>query len=45
MSSVRFRGFFAATALVLVAVLGLAAAEEGFLHTDDGCRVEVHCIA
>lgn len=32
--------------LVLVTALGAAVAEASFLHTaDDGCAVEIHCIA
>jgi len=33
--------------VALLALIGLSAAlyEESFLHTDDGCVVEVHCVA
>lgn len=33
--------------VALFALVGLSAAlyEESFLHTDDGCVVEVHCVA
>jgi len=33
-----------ATALLLIAVFGVAFAQD-FVHTDDGCQVEVHCLA
>jgi hypothetical protein len=41
----RFKSLFAACALALVACLGLMVAEESFVHTDDGCAVEIHCLA
>lgn len=41
----RFKTIGAAGALALVASLGLALVEETFLHTDDGCVVETHCLA
>lgn len=31
--------------LALVASLGLALAEQSLPHTDDGCAVEIHCVA
>ena len=33
--------------VALLALIGLSAAlyEESFAHTDDGCAVEVHCVA
>lgn len=31
--------------LALVASLGLAVAEQSLFHTDDGCTVEIHCVA
>jgi hypothetical protein len=32
-------------ALLLLLSLGAAVAQESFVHTDDGCQVEVHCLA
>jgi hypothetical protein len=32
-------------ALLLLASLGTVAAQDAFAHTDDGCAVEVHCLA
>jgi hypothetical protein len=32
-------------AIALLSVFGLALAEDAFFHTDDGCQVEVHCLA
>src|SRR5687767_14548648 len=40
----RTRAFrFVALALLLCA--GLVAAQESLVHTDDGCAVEIHCLA
>ena len=41
----RFRAMW--IAIAAVALLGLATAltEAWFFHTDDGCAVEIHCIA
>jgi len=36
---------FALVALLALIGLGSALAEESFVHTDDGCAVEVHCLA
>jgi len=38
-------GLFAALVLVLLASTGALLAEEALAHTDDGCQVEVHCLA
>lgn len=35
----------ALVALLALAGLGAALYEESFVHTDDGCTVEVHCLA
>jgi len=32
-------------ALMLLASFGALTLEEGFVHTDDGCAVETHCLA
>jgi hypothetical protein len=32
-------------ALLALVCLGAAAYEQSFVHTDDGCQVEVHCLA
>lgn len=32
-------------ALLLLASLGVGAGQDAFAHTDDGCEVEVHCLA
>jgi hypothetical protein len=32
-------------ALVLLASMGALAVQDGFAHTDDGCDVEIHCLA
>ena len=32
-------------ALALLVCVGAALAEESFVHTDDGCSVEIHCLA
>lgn len=32
-------------ALVLLASLGVGVSQDAFAHTDDGCEVEVHCLA
>lgn len=32
-------------ALALLVCAGLVAAQEAVVHTDDGCAVEVHCLA
>ncbi len=46
MRSARARSTYVVlAALALVASLGLASAEQAFLHTDDGCAVEIHCVA
>ena len=31
-------------ALVALVCVGAALAQESFVHTDDGCAVEIHCI-
>lgn len=36
---------FALVALLALIGLGSALAEESFVHTDDGCAVEIHCLA
>ena len=33
-----------ATALLLLASLGVVLAAEAYEHTDDGCAVEIHCL-
>jgi hypothetical protein len=38
------RALFLVAALALLSV-GAALGEESFVHTDDGCAVEVHCLA
>jgi hypothetical protein len=35
----------AAVSLLLLVCLGAAILENALVHTDDGCRVEVHCLA
>jgi hypothetical protein len=32
-------------ALMLLASFGALSLEQGFVHTDDGCAVETHCLA
>lgn len=32
-------------ALVLLASMGALAAQDAFAHTDDGCDIEIHCLA
>ncbi|MET0552296.1 MAG: hypothetical protein ABW221_04615 [Vicinamibacteria bacterium] len=32
-------------ALLLLASLGVGVGQDAFAHTDDGCEVEVHCLA
>jgi hypothetical protein len=32
-------------ALMLLASFGVVTLEESFVHTDDGCAVETHCLA
>jgi len=32
-------------AIAVLVCVGAALAEESFVHTDDGCSVEIHCIA
>jgi hypothetical protein len=32
-------------ALAVLVCVSAALAEESFVHTDDGCNVEIHCIA
>jgi hypothetical protein len=32
-------------AIALLSVFGLALAQDGFFHTDDGCAVELHCLS
>jgi hypothetical protein len=32
-------------AIAVLVCVGAALAEESFVHTDDGCTVEIHCIA
>jgi hypothetical protein len=32
-------------ALLLLASLGASVGQDAFAHTDDGCAVEVHCLA
>ena len=39
------RALFPVLALVLLASMGALLAEESLVHTDDGCQVEVHCLA
>jgi hypothetical protein len=39
------RRTFAWIALAALVCVGAALAEESFVHTDDGCSVEIHCIA
>ncbi len=45
MRSARGRTWIVVGVLALVASLGLAWVEEALVHTDDGCEVEVHCLA
>jgi hypothetical protein len=35
----------AAVAFVALVVFGAAFAEAAFVHTDDGCTLEIHCLA
>jgi hypothetical protein len=37
--------FVAAIAVMAIVCLGTALAAETFVHTDDGCAVEIHCLA
>ena len=41
----RWRPWLWTIALLLLASLGTVAAQDAFAHTDDGCAVEVHCLA
>jgi hypothetical protein len=41
----RIPRLLAAVSLVLLVCLGAAILENALVHTDDGCRVEVHCLA
>lgn len=41
----RSRSLCALAVLALVASLGLALAEQALPHTDDGCALEIHCVA
>lgn len=34
-----------AAVLAVLASFALAVAEDSFLHTDDGCAVEIHCVS
>ncbi len=45
MISARSRSLYAFAVLALAASLGLALAEQSLPHTDDGCAVEIHCVA
>jgi hypothetical protein len=40
-----FRSTVQAAAVLALVCLGLAMAEDAFLHTDDGCLIETHCVA
>jgi hypothetical protein len=44
MRSRRHSSFVVIAALLALLGLGLVA-EESFVHTDDGCAVEIHCVA
>ena len=39
------RGTLAWVALAALVCVSAALLEESFVHTDDGCNVEIHCIA
>jgi len=39
------RRWLAVAGLVALAAFGTAFAEATFVHTDDGCPIEVHCLA
>ena len=39
------RRLLAAIALLALATFGIALAEASFVHTDDGCKVETHCLS
>lgn len=41
----RSKRFGVLVGLLLLAGLGATLAEESFVHTDDGCPVETHCLA
>jgi hypothetical protein len=45
MKHARRRTLVVAGVLALVASLALAVAEQSLFHTDDGCAVEIHCVA
>jgi hypothetical protein len=45
MRSSSKRRTWAWVALVALVCVGGALLEESFVHTDDGCNVEIHCIA
>jgi hypothetical protein len=45
MRTARSRSIAAAATLALLAVLGIALVEATLVHTDDGCAVEIHCLA
>jgi hypothetical protein len=41
----RRRNAFVLVALLALGALGNALVQEAFVHTDDGCAVELHCLA
>jgi hypothetical protein len=41
----RRRNAFVLVALLALAALGNVLVQEAFVHTDDGCAVELHCLA
>ncbi len=45
MSNPRWRATLAASALALLVALGVLGIEQSSVHTDDGCAVEIHCLA
>ncbi len=45
MKHARRKSLVVAGVLALIASLALAVAEQSLFHTDDGCAVEIHCVA
>jgi hypothetical protein len=41
----RLRAILGATAIATLATFAVALAQDFAVHTDDGCRVERHCVA
>jgi hypothetical protein len=45
MNSPRLKAILATSALALLVALGVVVVEQSATHTDDGCAVEIHCLA